>query len=837
MKKINFYSFKSKLIVSMILVFLIPISILNVFINEKIKTQLKNDVIKSNNNEIQQIDTTINTFFEGIKQNVHLMTQNPIIMKTDGSVKNYLTNDNDKTIMTPSTNGGIESQIYKEFERFAKSHPKYTYVYMGTEEGGYIQWPESTIMKNYDPRPSQFYTTAIGNKGNVTVSKPYYWPADKSFGISIVSTFNDEKGNFAGVVGMDVGLNGMTDMIKNMMLGKSGYVILTDSSGKIIAHPHKSELNFKDITELEIKGIEDVSNLTESNFETIVDSKESIVNIYSSEKTGWKYISIIEKSDVMIGATQIQILLLILTVVFLALTGVVSMILAKMFSDPIFNSVDIMKSIQIGNFDIEVPKKLITRKDEIGVLAGALSDIIESLQEKAVAAQKIAEGDLNVKIKVYSDKDSLSKSMTLLVDTIKNLVSETKQLTNSSVEGKLDVRGNSEKFLGEYKEIVEGINQTLDAVIQPVKEASSVLAEMSAGNMNKYIEGTYKGDHAVIKDALNNTVRSLSEYIQEISFVLGEMNKGNFDTIISGDYKGDFIKIKKSINSVLGSFNDILTNINSVSQQVASSARQVSSTALSLSQASTEQASTVQELTSSMQQIAEQTKQNANDANEANALALRAKNSAEHGNVRMKEMLVSMTDINNASGDISKIIKVIDEIAFQTNILALNAAVEAARAGQYGKGFAVVAEEVRNLAARSADAAKETSELIESSIKKTEDGMKITVDTADALNKIVDGVTKAAELVGNIAIASNEQATAITNINIGVEQVALTIQSNSATSQQSAASSEEMTGQAETLKDLVGKFNFKSSDTLKNIMNDFNFDEVRKNKISCTEIR
>lgn len=830
MKRINFNSIKSKLIISMILVFLIPITLISIIIDTQVKKQLKNDVINSTTNEIQQVDKTINTFFDGIKENVHMMALNPVIMKIDGTVKDYLDNTSDETMMTPSKNGGIESQIYHEFERFAKTHPQYTYVYLGTEKGGYIQWPESTIMKNFDPRPSQFYTTAMGNKGNITISKPYYWAADKTFGISIVSTFKDENGDLAGVMGMDVGLNGMTDMIKEMKIGKNGYVILTDSKGTIIAHPHNSDMNFKNISELKIKGIEDISKLTTGNFETTIDKKQNIINVYSSKKTGWNYIAIIEKSDIMAGATKIETFIIILAIVFLAIAVLISLILGKKFSDPIKECVDIMKSIQAGIFNKDVPKKLINRKDEIGVLSNALSEIVESLKEKAHAAQKIAEGNLNVKIRMNSDNDSLSKSMILLVDTIKNLASETKFLTNSYVDGKLDIRGDSHKFNGEYKEIVDGINQTLDAVIQPVKEATNVLSEMSMGNLNIYVEGQYKGDHAVIKDALNSTIKNLSGYIEEISCVLGEMNKGNFDTNITGDYKGDFAKIKNSINSVIKSINEILININNVSQQVASGASQVSDSAQTLSQATTEQASIIEELTSSMQQISEQTKQNAIGANNANSLAITAKDSAEHGNKQMKEMLVAMTEINNASGDISKIIKVIDEIAFQTNILALNAAVEAARAGQHGKGFAVVAQEVRNLAARSADAAKETTSLIESSIKKTEDGMKLTVDTANALNTIVDGVTKAAELVGNIAVSSNEQATAIANINIAVEQVSSTVQNNSATSQESAAASEELSGQAEILKELVGKYNIKVLDNYEVNTNDFYYEGIKDTK-------
>ncbi|MDF2947272.1 MAG: methyl-accepting chemotaxis sensory transducer [Bacillales bacterium] len=303
----------------------------------------------------------------------------------------------------------------------------------------------------------------------------------------------------------------------------------------------------------------------------------------------------------------------------------------------------------------------------------------------------------------------------------------------------------------------------------------------------------------------------ISKPINSLVYAANKVADGDLNVDISIDSKDEIGTLGKAFKQMASNINDVMVNINSASEQVASSSKQVSDSSIALSQGATEQASSIEELTVSIEEISSQTNNNAKNAAQANELAESAKKDAVQGNERMTEMLNAMKDINESSSNISRIIKVIDEIAFQTNILALNAAVEAARAGQHGKGFAVVAEEVRNLAARSANAAKETTSMIEGSIKKVEDGTKIANETAQALNMIVESVAKAANLVNDIAVASNEQASGISQITQGISQVSEVTQTNSATSEQSAAASEELSSQAQLLSEMVRKFKLKKS--------------------------
>ena len=309
-----------------------------------------------------------------------------------------------------------------------------------------------------------------------------------------------------------------------------------------------------------------------------------------------------------------------------------------------------------------------------------------------------------------------------------------------------------------------------------------------------------KDEIGILADSFNKVIRSTTVMADETRAIAD----GDLTTQVTIRSEHDIQG--KALDELVRKFNQLTQSIMSASDQVASGAAMVSNSSTALSQGASEQASSVQQLSASVQEVAAKTTTNAKNALKANELTKEVQHDAETGNAQMKEMLGAMDEINVSSRSISKIIKVIDDIAFQTNILALNAAVEAARAGQYGKGFAVVAEEVRNLAAKSANAASETTDLIEGSKKSVEKGTVIASRTAKALTEIVKKVADAADLIGAIAESSEEQATAVEQINQGITMVSQIVQNTAAISEESAAASEELSSQAETLKEQTSYF-------------------------------
>ena len=511
------------------------------------------------------------------------------------------------------------------------------------------------------------------------------------------------------------------------------------------------------------------------------------------------------------------------------------------------------KDIAVGNLSGSLD---IHSNDETGELADAFRTLQNNLQLKADEAKAIADGNLDISVDIASNQDTLGDAMMRMIQSLRSMQRDLNETSAALKEGQINVRCNTGDLQGAYAELLQGVNQALDSVITPQFEAVEILGEYGRGNLERrlrelpgeqarlteglgnirenlssLIEETislgsaaqagdlkkrgsadkFDGGYQQLIEGFNKTLDNVVAPIEEAVACLRMMAEGDLTKRVTGDYKGDHAIMKDAMNETLASLNEVLSHVVAAVDQVNSGAEQVSGASQSLSQGAIHQASSIEQISSTVQELEAQTRDNAENAKRASKSVSQVRTSAETGRARMDVMMHSMDEIQQSSNHIGQIIKVIEDIAFQTNLLALNAAVEAARAGVHGKGFAVVAEEVRNLASRSAKAARETTDLIEESTQKVTKGNQAASETQNALKDIFTGVEEVSEIIEGITTASAEQAEGIQQVTTALGEVDAITQSNSANAEESAAAAEELSGQSFELKGMLERFKLMQS--------------------------
>jgi methyl-accepting chemotaxis protein len=403
--------------------------------------------------------------------------------------------------------------------------------------------------------------------------------------------------------------------------------------------------------------------------------------------------------------------------------------------------------------------------DEIGMLADSFREMMHYISDVAMAVDGLAAGKLTVELDPRSDEDLLSRNVNRATNTLRGLVSETGALIEAARRGDLSRRGNAQAFSGVYGELVVGTNEMLDVIVAPINEAAAVLARVAVRDLSVRIEGAYHGDYAKLKDSVNNAIDNLESAL--IQVVLG-------------------------------------------AQQVASASSQISTSSHELAHASGEHAEALRTVFGELEEVSEKTHQNASRAATARELADEARRSAVEGVDSMQRLSGAIQTMKTSSDATARIVKTIDDIAFQTNMLALNAAVEAARAGDAGKGFAVVAEEVRSLAMRSAEAARNTAALIDEAVRNADNGVVINAEVLSKLGEINTRICKVGEVMSEMAVASGEQSRAVAGIHTSVDHANSVTGQVASAADQSASAAEELNNQAERMQALVSAFRLRA---------------------------
>lgn len=404
----------------------------------------------------------------------------------------------------------------------------------------------------------------------------------------------------------------------------------------------------------------------------------------------------------------------------------------------------------------------VSSSDELGRLASSMQRMIESQRSLAATAAAIGAGDVATTVTIRGPKDVVGNTFAQLRETLQQLVAETGALVSAATAGELSTRGNATRFQGAYRELVSGINATLDAVVTPIKEASTVMARVADRDL---------------------TAR------------------------VRAEYRGDFAELKQSINTAVDALDDAMSQVSMATDQVASAGLQIASGSQSLAEGSSEQAASLEEVSSSLLEMTASSTQAATNAKSARDMSAATLERVSEGRASMQRLSQSIDLIRQSSDQTARIVKTIDAIAFQTNLLALNAAVEAARAGDAGRGFAVVAEEVRSLAIRSAEAAKSTSALIETSVHNAHTGVTFNAEVTAKLDEIEAEVRRVGEMVSEIATAGEHQRDGVRQINAAVTQLNVVTQSVAANAEESASAAEELSGQNTTLSSMLRTFN------------------------------
>jgi len=512
------------------------------------------------------------------------------------------------------------------------------------------------------------------------------------------------------------------------------------------------------------------------------------------------------------GSTNLKIISLVATLIALIIGSLVAWIITKMIVSPLTEALAVSKRISAGDLSSDIK---VTSTDETGQLLQGMKEMQDKLTQLIeVDVQELADngrqGDLTQRIDLAGKQGfykTLSTSVNDLVEVSDSVVNDTVRVFSALARGDLSetITKQYQGAFNQLKQDANGTNQKIKQVIEG--DIQAIIDAALVGDLSRRIDLQGKeGFFRELSSGINELLNTLGNVFEEVANVMGTIAKGDMTKAMSGDYKGQFAVVKSDINATRDNLEDIISKLRDSAVQINTSSEEITAGNTSLSNRTEQQASALEETASSMEELTSTVRNNSDNAQQANKLATTAQKTAEHGGEVVGNAVKAMDEINAASNKIAEIIGVIDEIAFQTNLLALNASVEAARAGEQGRGFAVVATEVRNLAGRSATAAKEIKSLIQDSVEKVKAGADLVNESGETLDEIVIGVKKVGDIVSEIAAASIEQSLGIDQVNQAVTSMDELTQQNAALAEETSAASASMTDKASEMNNMMNFF-------------------------------
>ncbi|ERM16946.1 methyl-accepting chemotaxis protein [Brevibacillus laterosporus PE36] len=472
-----FHTIKAKLIIAFVLCITIPIALISSIVYLDMKRQIHQDFLDANTKEVAQVDNGVSIYFNSIRENVLMLANSALLKRTDASIKSYK-NETGTVKIDAIANGGLEAELAQEFKRYIQAHPNTSSLFIGTEASGYTQYPVKNMSSHYDPRDRPWYTDAMKEPGKAVITAPYILTGTETIAVSIVTQLRDMTGKAVGVFGIDTNLLNLTEVLKEMKIGETGYVMMISAEGTVLANPQYPDMISKNVKDLDNKTLAQLSEMSTGQLEVVMENQNYLTNVYTSPKTGWKYISFIEQRELNSSIDHIFFLILIMSVILGVIALVASIILAGKFSKPIITLIGHMQEIGEGDLTKEVQPHLLQRKDELGTLANSLQSMQLSIKylisEIVSASKKLVASSGQVSAHVESNIIAIDK----IAENVKEVASGA---DNQLMRTEESAKGMEEMALG----------------IQRIAESTSSIAEFSLDTTQEAENGNQTVQHAV----------------------------------------------------------------------------------------------------------------------------------------------------------------------------------------------------------------------------------------------------------------------------------------------------------------------------------------------------